>query len=406
MDPARGAQVAEMSDSSLKLDRPVREVQGHETEDTSLRVGRLPSPSREGSIKSLFSNLRDFLVERPTKIKAGTPTAFDIPKFGTGLGDNFKEFLHSGPKGNVRSALLVDWHEEPSLWRNLRDLISPRKLPPLKTTSQPIPVPEIWSKNEQFGWMQLTSIIVHGLAIAFIVLLPFLFPNWLTPPVTKASSPDVPTDVTVSPFLTKLQPAAKKAGGGGGQADNAPAAKGKPPKFSWTQISRPMVNPPKSAITVNPTVLGNPDIKLPDNNAQNWGDPFSHTLNGSMGNGHGNGLGDGNGNGVGPGQGYGTGGGVPRGGVGGDGTPASLYCPRADYSDEAMKVKVQGVVELIAIITADGRVTDVHVAKGLGLGLDEKAIEAVRTWRLKPALGPDGKPATVRQIIEVTFQLY
>src|ERR1700685_266814 len=167
-----------------------------------------------------------------------------------------------------------------------------------------------------------------------------------------------------------------------------------------------MVNPPKSEITVTPTVLGNPDIKLPNVAANNWGDPLSHTMSDSMGHGHGNGVGDGHGNGVGPGEGYGTGGGTPNAGTGGYGTPACLYCPRADYSDEAMKVKVQGVVELIAVLTPDGRVTDVHVAKGLGLGLDEKAIEAVRTWRLKPALGRDGKPASVRQIIEVTFQLY
>jgi periplasmic protein TonB len=390
-----------MSDSSLKLNQPIREI-----EDASLRIGRLPSPSREGSIKSLFSNLRDFLVERPVKVKAGTPTAFDVPRFGTGLSDNLKEFFHSGPRGNVRSALLVDWHEEPSLWANLRDWIAPRKLPPLKTTSQPIPVPEIWSKNENFGRMQIVSILVHGTAIALIVLLPLLLTGTLHPPITQAHGVDVSTDLTVSPYLPKLAPSPKIAGGGGGQADKAPPSKGKPPKFSWMQISRPMVNPPKSDITITPTVLGNPDIKLPDNNAQNWGDPFAHTLNGSMGNGHGNGIGDGNGNGVGPGQGYGIGGGIPNGGTGGYGSPACLYCPRADYSDEAMKVKVQGVVELIAVITADGRVTDVHVAKGLGLGLDEKAIEAVRTWRLKPAMGPDGKPATVRQIIEVTFQLY
>ena len=63
-------------------------------------------------------------------------------------------------------------------------------------------------------------------------------------------------------------------------------------------------------------------------------------------------------------------------------------------------------VEMIAIITQDGRATDIHVAKGLGRGLDEKAIEAVRTWRFRPALGPDGKPAAVRQTIEVTFHLY
>jgi periplasmic protein TonB len=390
-----------MSDSSLRLNEPARSV-----EDPSLRLGRLPSPSRESSLRSLFSNLRDFLVERPTKVKGGTPTAFDIPRFGTGLGDNLKEFFHSGPRGNVRSALLVDWHEEPSLWANLRDWIAPRKLPPLKTTSQPIPVPEIWTKNENFSRMQVVSILVHGVAIALIVILPLLLSGTISPPVTKASSPELATDITVSPYKNILKPAAKKAGGGGGAADNAPSTHGKAPKFSWTQISRPMVNPPKSDITVTPTILGNPDIKLPDNNANNWGDPLSSRNTGSMGNGHGNGIGSGNGNGMGPGQGYGIGGGTPNAGTGGYGTPQCLYCPRADYSDEAMKVKVQGVVELIAVITPDGKVTDVHVAKGLGLGLDEKAIEAVRTWRLKPALGPDGRPASVRQIIEVTFQLY
>ncbi len=390
-----------MSDSSARLNDAVNQAS-----DPSLRLGRLPSPSRESNISSLFSNLRDFLVERPVKLRAGTPTAFDIPRFGTGMGENLKEFFHSGPRGNVRSKLLVDWHQEPSLWANLRDWIAPRKLPPLKTTSQPIPVPEIWSKNTQFSRVQVVSILVHALAIALIVLLPLLLPSWLFPPVTKAVNIDV-QDVSVSPYLAKLTPAKAKAGGGGGANDKLPAAKGRLPKFSWTQISRPMVHPPDHAtIVVTPTVLGNPDIHLPNNNLPNWGDTLGKGLNDSMGQGHGNGVGNGNGNGVGPGEGWNTGGGVPNAGTGGYGTPACLYCPRADYSDEAMKVKVQGVVELIAVITPDGRVTDVHVAKGLGLGLDEKAIEAVRTWRLKPALGPDGRPASVRQIIEVTFQLY
>jgi TonB family protein len=60
----------------------------------------------------------------------------------------------------------------------------------------------------------------------------------------------------------------------------------------------------------------------------------------------------------------------------------------------------------MVVIQADGRATDIHVSQGLGLGLDEKAIEAVRAWRFKPALGPDGRPAAVRMPIEVTFRLY
>ncbi|MGD0957015.1 MAG: energy transducer TonB [Candidatus Acidiferrales bacterium] len=391
-----------MSDFGARLD----EV-GRSTSEPTLRLGRLPSPSHESPIRSLFSNLKDFLAERPAKIRPGTSTSFAMPEFGAGFGDNVKEFFHSGPRGNVKSGLLVDWHEEPSLWRNLRDWIAPPKLPPLKTTSKPVAVPEIWSKNTQFSWVQGLSVAFHVIAIGLIILLPLLLPEWLSPHTNAGPVDMTPIDNSISPYLQKLAPAAKKAGGGGGQHDNAPAAKGRLPKFSYDQIARPMVKPPEHPqLAVVPTVLGNPNINLPNINMNNWGDPMGKANNDSMGNGRGNGVGNGTGNGVGPGEQYGVGGGLPSAGTGGYGTPSCLYCPRADYSDEAMKVKVQGVVELVAVVTADGRVTDVHLAKGLGFGLDEKAMSAVRTWRLTPARGPDGKPAAVREIIEVTFALY
>jgi periplasmic protein TonB len=392
-----------MSDFSARLDDA-----GRSSTEPTLRLGRIVSPSiHQSPLKSLFSNLRDFLSERPMKVHPGTSTAFDMPKFGAGLGDNIKEFFHSGPRGRVKSELLVNWEEEPSLWQNLRDWISPPKLPPLKTTSQPVAVKEIWSKNPQFSRMQLVSIGVHVLAIALIVLGPLLIPAWLSPPTTRASAPMIDNPDDISPYIAKLNPAQQKAGGGGGQHDKLPAAKGKLPKFSYEQISRPMVHPPAHPeIAVTPTVLGNPALNLPNVNMSNWGDPLGKTNNDSMGQGRGNGVGNGNGNGVGPGEGWNTGGGYPNAGTGGYGTPTCLYCPRADYSDEAMKVKVQGVVELVAVVTADGRVTDVHVAKGLGFGLDEKAMEAVRSWRLTPARGPDGRAAAVREIIEVQFQLF
>ncbi len=370
-------------------------------------LGRLPSPARQSTLSSLFSNLKDFLSERPPKMRPGTPSAFDMPRFGGTLGENFGELFRSGARGRVRSGLLVNWEERPGLLRNLADLIAPRRLPPLKTTSKPIPVRDIWTKDTQMPRMQAVSIAVHIGAIALIVLGPLLFPDWLLPPATKASAVDLtPIDTSISPYMPK-QPAKLKAGGGGGQHDNAPASKGQPPKFSWTQIARPMVRTPEHPqIAMTPTILGNPDIKMPNLNLPNWGDPQGKTNNDSMGQGRGNGLGNGNGNGLGPGEGWNTGGGLPSAGSGGYGYAECLYCPRADYSDEAMKVKVQGVVELLAVITPDGRVTDVHVAKGLGFGLDEKAIQAVRTWRLRPALGPDGRPAAVREVIEVQFQLF
>jgi protein TonB len=63
-------------------------------------------------------------------------------------------------------------------------------------------------------------------------------------------------------------------------------------------------------------------------------------------------------------------------------------------------------VVLSLVVTADGRATDIHVAKGLGLGLDEEAIKAVSQWHFTPSKGPDGKNATVAVQIEVTFRLY
>jgi TonB family protein len=86
--------------------------------------------------------------------------------------------------------------------------------------------------------------------------------------------------------------------------------------------------------------------------------------------------------------------------------PRCLSCPRAHYSPEAMQERLQGIVELTAIIGEDGRIKNVRVVKGLRAGLTLEAIKAVSQWRLQPATGPDGKPVAVRVPIQVSFQLY
>jgi len=129
-------------------------------------------------------------------------------------------------------------------------------------------------------------------------------------------------------------------------------------------------------------------------------------MNDSNGQGRGTGIGSGTGGGLGPGSGGGTGGGVFDAGTGGYGIPACAYCPEPQFTDEAVKAKYEGVVEISAVITADGRATSIQVVRPVGMGLDEKAVEAVRSWRFTPARGPDGRPAAVRQLIEVSFKLY
>jgi len=122
-----------------------------------------------------------------------------------------------------------------------------------------------------------------------------------------------------------------------------------------------------------------------------------------FGNGKGGGIGNGNGNGVGDGSGGGRGGGVYRPG-GGVTNPKPIYRPEPQYSEEARKAKWQGSVLLSLVVDENGKPVQIKVIRPLGLGLDEKAIEAVSQWKFEPGK-KDGKPVAVAAQIEVTFRL-
>jgi TonB family protein len=123
-----------------------------------------------------------------------------------------------------------------------------------------------------------------------------------------------------------------------------------------------------------------------------------------VGTGKGGGLGSGSGIGLGPGSGGNTGGGVFRVG-GGVSAPVPIYRPEPEFSEEARKAKYQGAVTVVCVVGPDGRVRDVQVTRPLGMGLDEKAIEAVKEWRFQPAK-KDGVPVAVRILVDVDFHLY
>lgn len=98
--------------------------------------------------------------------------------------------------------------------------------------------------------------------------------------------------------------------------------------------------------------------------------------------------------------------GYPDGGKHGYSPAMCIRCPRADYTPKASAHKIQGVVVMEAIVRGDGTIGDIQIVKPLPYGLTEAAIAAVRKWKLKPSIGPDGKPAAVREIIQVQFQLF
>ena len=85
--------------------------------------------------------------------------------------------------------------------------------------------------------------------------------------------------------------------------------------------------------------------------------------------------------------------------------PRQIYSPPPDYSNEARKRKIEGVVTLAAVITSAGQTTQIRVLASRGYGLDEKAIEAVRNWKFKPAT-KNGIPVSVEMALEISFRLY
>ena len=106
---------------------------------------------------------------------------------------------------------------------------------------------------------------------------------------------------------------------------------------------------------------------------------------------------------MGPGSGGGFGGGVYRIG-GGVSAPSVLSKVEPEYSEEARKAKWQGTVVLQLVVDDQGRPQNLKVLRSLGLGLDQKAIEAVEKWRFKPGM-KDGKAVPVMATIEVNFRL-
>jgi TonB family protein len=199
-------------------------------------------------------------------------------------------------------------------------------------------------------------------------------------------------------------------GGGGGNFDPLPASRGTPPRASLqAQIVPPTVIVPKEMpkLPVEETVLVAPEVKFPQTGQV--GDPasqFSRWL--SDGPGGPAGIGPGCCKGIGPSTGPGVGpgpSGIYPAGKMGVSVPQAIFSPEPSFSDEARKSKTQGTVTLMVVVGKDGHTYDLRVTQSLGMGLDEKAMEAVKNWRFRPAMLA-GHPVATQIAVEVDFRLY
>jgi len=284
-----------------------------------------------------------------------------------------------------------------SLFSSFRDVFFPAKLPPLVLESKPIAVPDLM-KTRMSRSSIAGSIAIYALIILVIAFLIRKHVPFLAQPQLKLTQLDIPMTPPVAPK-------AEKIGGGGGQHNLAPVSAGHLPKFADKQIVPPIAPPtipPKLA--VEPTVVMQPDLKMANNTMPNIGAPTSSLTGNSLGNGNGTGIGSGNGAGVGPGSGYNTGGGPMH--IGGSvKAPILVHQVEAEFSEEARKAKFSGNVEVYLWVDEQGNPSHVRVIRGVGLGLDEKALEAVRQYKFKPAM-QNGKPVKVDMYIDVNFQIF
>jgi protein TonB len=284
-----------------------------------------------------------------------------------------------------------------SLISGFRDAFFPEKLPPLVLESTPIAVPDRMATK-----MSRSSV---AYSISFYAILILLIAWLIAHHVALTAPMKVQLTQSLEAPPPPLPPASERIGGGGGAHDSAPVDKGHLPKLEQQQIvppKAPPTIPPKLA--VDPSVVVQKDLKMADNTMPNLGMP-SATLPGvSLGNGSGGGLGSGNGNGIGPGSGGNTGGGFEHIG-GGVSKPIGIYTPEPEFSEEARKAKFSGNVQVRLIVDAQGNPTHVTVSRGVGMGLDEKAVECVKTYKFKPAM-KNGKPVAVEMWIDVSFDIY
>jgi len=249
----------------------------------------------------------------------------------------------------------------------------------------------------------ISSLAAHAMLLAAVFVLGTFHPvrNLVRQQITEL-------EVDLRPYLAENKRLAG-GGGGGGARQLVDASKGKLPKPEPRQFTPPRVDPFEARLQMPPSIIAPPD--LPNLQANNFGDPLGKLGIASNGTGLGGGIGSGAEGGVGPGHGGGAGPGS-EGGFGGRvykigggvSAPRVLFKVEPEYSEEARKAKWQGTVVLTVIVDEAGRPSHVSVLRSLGLGLDQKAIDAVSQWRFKPGL-KDRTAVPVIATIEVNFRL-
>jgi TonB family protein len=263
-------------------------------------------------------------------------------------------------------------------------------------------------QEKRLGGAMGASVLSHGAFVLIILLIMRLAP--------QPGSHAMLIDRLPSQIVWIAEPGAGGGGGGGGNQQKEPIKKAELP--GKEKITVPVEKPPelKPVPEVKPPEEEKVNIPAVTMSAANETSPGAIESkedttsqgtgrDGGAGTGVGTGIGNGVGSGLGEGSGGGTGGGVYRPGNGVE-SPRLLRSVRPNYTAEAMRAKVQGVVRLEGVVLADGSVGDLKVTRSLDavFGLDQEAIKAAKQFRFVPGTR-FGEPVAVLVSFEIEFTL-
>jgi len=288
-----------------------------------------------------------------------------------------------------------------ALYESVCDALFPRKLPQLELTSKPVPVPDRMAVKTN-PWAIGTSTLLNGLILTMLVFI------GMRAAINQIQKPASGAPIDLSNIHLFAPARASSGGGGGGSNDPVAPIEGRNPKFENMPLAPPMVpviQQPKLAVDSAVNIMLPDNSSMPNIGAHNSPnvtlDSNGPGLHGGLGYGPRGGIGPGSG----PGYGPGTDGGVVYSPGRGVVAPVPIYAPEAEFSDEARRNRYQGICLISVIVDTHGDPQNPRVVQRLGMGLDEKALDAIRRYKFKPGT-KDGRPVPVMMTIEVDFRMF
>src|SRR5277367_470196 len=289
---------------------------------------------------------------------------------------------------------------------NLGQLLIPSHFKPSSANGAPIHLLK-FDKSLRPARAQGASLITHAAVFAAIV---FLLASTKGVPKLSFSGETTPVGpYTPSAALIRSLTSARPSDGGGhgGDQNPIPATRGDSLPRSPIVLVKPTLPRNQDHLLPEPPTIFDPNAAPVLAPTDKIGLPWMAEETNSAGPGKGHGIGSKDGDTIGDG-GIGPGGDGAGKGPYGPGfiAPGCAYCPYPTYTDEARHGKVQGAVTLAVLVGADGRAQDIRIVKGIGFGLDERAIETVRGWKFNPARDGGKHAVTAWVTVEAVFRLF